>query len=82
MTELLCRPVAVRRDAEGEVRAVHLGDRWRSVVRTTCRWLVDTDWWRDPVRREYRRCLTGDGECLELSRDLDTGTWTLVRRYD
>lgn len=82
MTELLCQPVVVRRDPAGEIRAVQVDGRWHRVVRTTTRWVVETDWWRRPVRREYFRCLTADGECLDLARDLETGSWSLVRRYD
>jgi hypothetical protein len=82
VTELLCEPVEVRTDVDGTPLAVHTGGRWRAVERITNRWLVDTDWWRSPVRRDYRRCLTRDGECLELYRDLESGAWVLSRRYD
>ena len=82
MTELLCRPAAVRAGPDGTPVAIRTGAGWRSVVATTNRWMVETDWWRAPLRREYRRCITGEGECLDLYRDLETGEWWLVRRYD
>jgi hypothetical protein len=44
--------------------------------------VVETDWWRIPVRRLYLRLLLGDEECVELYRDLDTGRWHWSRRYD
>jgi hypothetical protein len=72
----------VRVAADGSPSAVRLGDGWRAVTRTVNRWVVETDWWRMPVRREYRRCLVAGGDCLELCRDLDTVRWTVVRRYD
>jgi hypothetical protein len=62
--------------------AVRTGGGWRPVTHTVNRWVVETDWWRMPVRREYRRCLVAGGDCLELCRDLDTLRWTVVRRYD
>jgi hypothetical protein len=76
--------------AEGEVRtgpdggpaAVRTGGGWREVTRTVNRWVVETDWWRVPVRREYRRCLVAGGDCLELCRELDSPRWSVVRRYD
>ncbi|HEX3606159.1 MAG TPA: hypothetical protein VH134_09570 [Candidatus Dormibacteraeota bacterium] len=84
MTELLDdRGVGeVRGGAGGDPVAVRLEGGWRTVARTLNRWVVETDWWREPVRREYRRCLVDGGDCLELCRELGTARWTVVRRYD
>jgi hypothetical protein len=82
MTELLDIPTEVRLSDDGRIEALRLPEGWRVVARTTSRWLVETDWWREPVRREYRRCTTRAGECVEVFRDLDTGAWRLGRRYD
>ncbi len=51
----------VRAGAGGDPAAVRLGGGWRPVTHTLNRWVVDTDWWRTPVRREYRRCLVDGG---------------------
>jgi hypothetical protein len=82
MTELLDEPIEVRLAADGRIEALRLPEGWRVVVRTANRWLVDTDWWRRPIRRDYRRCLTRSDECVEVYRDLDSGAWHLSRRYD
>lgn len=88
MTELLADgSVEVRAGAGGDPVAVRGGGGgWRPVTHTLSRWVVDTDWWRTPVRREYRRCLVDGGECLELCRELDDApspwAWRVVRRYD
>jgi len=82
VTELLCTRSAVRTGPEGALVAVRTAAGWRSVLRTTNRWVVETDWWRAQVRREYHRCVTDEGECLELYRDPGTGEWWLSRRYD
>ncbi len=82
MTELFDLPVEVRLDAEAEVEAVRMPEGWRVVARTTNSWMVDTGWWRQRVRREYRRCLLRSGDCIELYQDLETGAWHLARRYD
>ena len=89
MTELLSGPAEVRLDPSGTPRAVRLAGGWRRVSRVANRWLVETDWWRTPVRRHYLRLLLepagGHGEadeCVELYRDLDAGTWHWSRRYD
>ena len=57
MTELLSGPAEVRVDAAGELRAVRLAGGWRAVSRVANRWVVETDWWRTPVRRHYVRLL-------------------------
>jgi hypothetical protein len=90
------RPAGVRVAADGSPAAVLTSAGWREVVCTVNRWVVEVDWWRAPVRREYRRCLVAGGECLELSRELagpgvgqgpeasagGSGGWMVVRRYD
>lgn len=82
MTELYDLPIEVRLAREGKVEAVRLPGGWRLVTRHLNRWLVEVDWWRRPVRRDYRRCRLSDGDCVELYRDLDTDAWHLARRYD
>ena len=83
MTELLEEPVEVRLAGDGAVTAVRLPTGgWREVVRTVNRWVVETDWWRTPVRRDYRRCLLRGDDCVEVYADHGTGRWWLSRRYD
>ena len=85
MTELLGDAAgagAVRCDPGGVPVAVRLDGRWHTVEGEVARWLVDTDWWRTPARRDYRRCLLAGGECVELALDLDARAWSVVRRYD
>jgi hypothetical protein len=83
MTELLeAAEGEVRTGPDGGPAAVRTGGGWREVTRTLNRWVVETDWWRVPVRREYRRCLVAGGDCLELCRELDSPRWSVVRRYD
>ena len=64
MTELLSGVAEVRVDASGRVCAVRLAGGWAWVRRVANQWLVETDWWRTPVRRHYLRLLLesrGDG---------------------
>ncbi|GAC1338671.1 MAG: hypothetical protein NVSMB29_04820 [Candidatus Dormibacteria bacterium] len=82
MTELFERAIEVRLGPSGELQSVRTPAGWRTVARVVNRWLVETDWWREIVMRDYRRVLTGDGQCLELYRDLGDGSWHLSRRYD
>jgi len=82
MTELYELSTEVRLAPDGRLQAVRLPEGWRLVDRTTTRWRVETDWWREPVSRDYRRCVTRTGECIEVYHDLRTGAWHLARRYD
>ena len=83
MTELLNTPIDVQLRSDGAPSALRLPRRgWHDIARITNRWLVETDWWRDPVLREYHRVLTGDGECYEVFCDLLDHTWYISRRYD
>jgi hypothetical protein len=82
MTELLEGAVDVRTDANGWPVAVRTGPAWRRVTEVVNAWRVETDWWRIPVGRDYVRCLLGDGDCVDLYRDLETGEWHRERRYD
>jgi len=82
MTELYELPTEVRLAAGGGIQAIRLPEGWRLVERTSNRWLVETDWWREPVSRDYRRCVTRSGECVEVYHDLALDSWHLARRYD
>lgn len=83
MTELLQEPLEVRTDAVGRPVAVRRpGWGWRRVERITNHWLVETDWWRTPVRRHYHRLLLSDEDCIEMYRELGDDSWHLSRRYD
>jgi hypothetical protein len=57
MTELLDGIAEVRLDVSGAIRAVRLAGGWFTVSRVANQWLVETDWWRTPVRRRYVRLL-------------------------
>jgi len=82
MTELLDGSVEVRGADPATPEALRTEAGWRRVERVVTRWVVDTDWWRQPIRREYLRCLLAGGECCEVYRDLDAGGWSWSRRYD
>jgi hypothetical protein len=76
MTELLNGVAEVRANAAGSVGAVRLAGRWCRVVRVANQWLVETDWWRIPVRRHYVRLLL---ECRGGGRR-STGPGTSARQ--
>ena len=46
------------------------------------RWLVDQNWWDQPVRREYWKVLVSEALLAEIYQDLATDRWHLERLYD
>jgi len=82
MTELLEGAAEVRTNAQGLPVALRTRAGWRRVIELALTWRVETDWWRMPIGRDYMRCLLGDGECVDVYRDLHDGTWHWTRRYD
>ena len=92
MTRLLDEPVEVRVEAAGFIpRRVELpGAGWHDVVAVCARWRVDTDWWRDPVVREYwklglRRTSGSSGSEPDVLCDVfrdPRDRWCLSRVYD
>jgi len=82
MTELIDGAAEVRVSSTGEPAALGTLTGWRGVSEIAITWRVETDWWRAPVRRDYVRCLLADGECVDIYRDLETGTWHWSRRHD
>ena len=82
VTELIEGAVEVRGGDQDTPAALRTEMGWRRIERVVTRWMVETDWWRQPVRREYLRCLLAGGECCELFHDLEGGGWCWSRRYD
>jgi len=82
MTELIDSQAEVRVASTGMPAALRTPGGWRTVSEIAITWRVETDWWRAPVRRDYVRCLLGDGECVDIYRDLETGSWHWSRRHD
>ena len=82
MTELLTRAVDVRARDDGMPASVRIDGIWCAVCEVMLTWRVDTDWWCSAVRRDYMRCLLDSDDCVDVCRDLVSGEWSLVRRYD
>ena len=45
-------------------------------------WRVDTEWWRVRVWRDYFTLYTRTGLMVIVYRDILSGEWYLLRRYD
>ncbi len=83
MTYLVNPPRPIEVEVDGEHRPSHIqGDPHSGPVRPVLGWIVDVDWWSQPVSREYWRVLLREQLMCEIYRDRGDGVWYLERVYD
>ncbi len=75
------RSIEVETGDDGQPRHIR-GEPLAGEVRVVQRWIVEVDWWSQPVSREYWRVLLSDRLMCEIYRDRDEGTWFLERVFD
>jgi hypothetical protein len=51
-------------------------------LKVALRWMVDVEWWDNPVSREYWCVLLRGRLMCEIYRDLDRDAWFVERVYD
>lgn len=69
------RPVAVEADPDGTPRSVVERGRRRRVTTVRDRWLVEDEWWREPIARAYWTVELADGGVRTLFTDTISGAW-------
>ena len=83
MTYLVNPPRPIEVEVDGDDRPRHIqGDPLIGPVRPVLRWIVDVDWWSQPVSREYWRVVLREQLMCEIYRDLADGVWYVERVYD
>jgi hypothetical protein len=75
------RSIEVEVDARRQPTYIR-GDPLSGPVQPVQRWLVEVDWWSQPVSREYWRVLLRDRLLCEIYRDLDGDGWFVERVFD
>jgi len=70
----LPRPVAVRCRADRPMVLV-IGGRQRRIEEIQDTWLIDDEWWREPIRRRYYRMVLDDGSLRTIYHDLVADAW-------
>ncbi len=81
MTRLLSPPTAVIVMLAKGV-PVQISGPWSGTVDPIARWKVETEWWDQPVVREYWKVLLNNNVLCELYHDLDCDEWFVERVYD
>ena len=82
MTRLLTPPTAVMVALRpGGIPALISG-AWSGTLDPIARWKVETEWWDQPVVREYWKVLLNSTVLCELYHDLTRDEWFVERVYD
>jgi hypothetical protein len=83
VTYLVNPPMPIEVELDGDREPKHIrGDPLVGPVRPVRRWIVDVDWWNQPVSREYWRVVLRERLMCEIYRDLTEDTWYVERVYD
>jgi hypothetical protein len=69
------RPVAVETGPGGMPQRIIERGRRLEIVAIQERWLVEEEWWREPLRREYLTVLTATGGIRTIYTDIITDEW-------
>lgn len=69
------RPAAVEAGPDGAPRSLVERGRRRRVAAVRDRWLVEEEWWREPIARAYWTVELADGGVRTLYTDIITGNW-------
>lgn len=55
----------------------------RQWVRRVCNhWRIESEWWSEPVARDYYKLFTGDGLICVIYQDRLQGGWYFERLFD
>lgn len=69
------RPVVVEAGPDGAPRMLVEHGRRRPVAAVRDRWLVEEEWWREPIGRAYWAVELADGGVRTLYTDIFSGAW-------
>lgn len=82
MTRLLSPPAIVAVTLSPEGMPCFITGAFSGPVDPIARWKVETEWWDQPVVREYWKALLNSDLLCELYHDLGSDEWFVERIYD
>ena len=82
MTKLLSPPAVVQVTLAPDGTPAFLSGEFSGAVDPIARWKVETEWWDQPVIREYWKALLNSEVLCELYHDLGSDEWFVERVYD
>jgi len=82
MTRLLSPPAAVEVTLSADGTPCYIAGAFSGSIDPIARWKVETEWWDQPIVREYWKALLNSAVLCELYHDLSKDQWFLERVYD
>lgn len=74
------RPLNVPKPVTVTVRdnrpaTITVGNNRQTIVRVQDTWLIEEEWWRQPIRRQYFRIVLEHGQQKTIFHDRTDGSW-------
>ena len=82
MTRLLSPPAQVEVTVAPDGTPSFISGVFSGSIDPIARWKVETEWWNEPVVREYWKALLNSSLLCELYHDLQRDRWFVERVYD
>jgi hypothetical protein len=82
MTRLLSPPAVVEVTLSADGTPSFIDGELSGSIDPIARWKVETEWWNQPVIREYWKALLNNTLLCELYHDLGSDEWFVERIYD
>ena len=82
MTRLFSPPTPVTVTLNADGTPAFITGVWSGSIDPIARWKVETEWWKQPVVREYWKALLNGALLCELFHDLSRDVWFVERVYD
>jgi len=82
MTRLLSPPAVVEVTLSADGTPGFISGELSGSIDPIARWKVETEWWNQPVIREYWKALLNNTLLCELYHDLGSDEWFVERVYD
>jgi hypothetical protein len=82
VTRFLWPPTAIIVTLGAGGTPAFISGAWAGTVDPIARWKVETEWWDQPVVREYWKVLVNSNLLCEMYHDLSSDEWFVERVYD
>jgi hypothetical protein len=82
VTRLLSPPAVVEVTLSADGTPSFITGELSGSIDPIARWKVETEWWNQPVIREYWKALLNNTLLCELYHDLSSDEWFVERIYD
>jgi len=82
VTRLLSPPALVEVTLSADGTPAFITGKLSGSIDPIARWKVETEWWNQPVIREYWKALLNSSLLCELYHDLSSDEWFVERVYD